>query len=116
MPYKPRNFAPWLLIWKYLGSRWDVALVPSGGWIPDQTTYYIGMDDFPLAFRYYAWFHSELAQDTLLALAERGKDHCFFYYAHTVYHLPIPPDLATQEMEIPQPRSFYPGQGAGLWK
>ena len=115
LPYLPRRLGPWVLIWKYLAGSWQVALIRLGDWIPDQTTYFINFPDFTTAFRYYAWFHAPEASAWLASVAERGKDRCFFYYAHTVESLPIPPDLMVRPLQIPTPQNMLPGQGGHLW-
>ena len=116
LKYGPKPLGPWLLIWKYLASSWQVALLRYGDWIPDQTTYYINFSTFGAAYRFYAYFHSELANNELKSLAERGKDRCFFYYAHTVEKCPIPPNIHQRAMVIPSPRDCLPPDlGKGLW-
>lgn len=116
LKYRPKQVGPWVLIWKYLSRGWQVALMQVQKWIPDQTTYYMNFGTFELAYRYYAWFHTEAANQWLEAFADRGKSRHFFYYAHTVASLPIPPDLETRPMQVPSPRNLMPGEGRGRWQ
>lgn len=115
LPYRPRPLGRWVLIWKYLAKTFEVALLRGEGWVPDQTTYYMNFTDFTSAYRTFAYFHSDQAQKWLHAVAERGKDRHFFYYAHTVGSLPIPPDLNTAPLTIPPERELMPHEGKGLW-
>ncbi len=115
LAYRPRPLGHWVLVWKYLAKNWDVALVRGHGWVPDQTTYYMNFNDFSTAYRYFAYFHSAQAQQWLRAVAERGKDRHFFYYAHTVGSLPVPPDLTTKPLTVPAEREIMPLEGKGLW-
>lgn len=101
LPYAPKKFGPWCVIWKYLSARWTVALRRANRWVPDQTTYFINTPDFETGWRLYRYFNSQTAQEELQWIAERGKDRCFFFYAHTCRRLPVPPDLLTKPMVIP---------------
>ncbi|MDJ0836159.1 MAG: N-6 DNA methylase [Acidobacteriota bacterium] len=112
LPYTYRRTAPWLVIWKYLASSWQAALVCNQGWIPDQTTYYVEFTDYETAYRYFVYFNSKEADRQLTRIAERGKTKCFFFYKHTCGELALPPDLMTRHLDIPQPADvFTPGQG-----
>ena len=112
LPYKPKTFGPWLIIWKYLARTWKPALLAAGDWIPDQTTYFINFQRFEIAYRYLAWFHNEHVDLRLRAIAERGKDRCYFFYAHTCGQLPVPPNLERCLLAIPEegsrPRPLTP--------
>jgi len=91
-----------MIIWKYLAQNWKPALVRSGDWVPDQTTYYLNFPEFGIAYRFLAWFHNEHVDRSLRAIAERGKDRSFFFYAHTCGELAIPPDLADCPLPLPE--------------
>jgi len=104
--YRPRRMGPWIVAWKYLSARWTATLY-RGPWIPDQTTYFISFDRFEDAFRYAAFFNSDTAAALLQSLAERGKDDCRFYYAHTCGELPLPPDLETRPLATPPPCDLF---------
>jgi len=105
LTYGNRAFQPWLVVWKYLAARWQVALISTEtGWIPDQTTYYIGFQQFETAYRVFAYLSSETAAEAVTAIAERGKDRCYFFYAHTCAQVPIPLDLMSKPIAIPEPR------------
>lgn len=103
LSYRSRELGAWLVAWKYLSTRWQVTLIRNQNWIPDQTTYYIDFSDFETAYRYFVFFNSNTANRQLASLAERGKDHCFFYYAHTCGELALPPDLMTRSLLLPEP-------------
>lgn len=87
--YAPRNFGPLLVIWKYLGKRMLACLVRGVRFIPDQTTYYIQCDSFALAWKLFQYLNRPATQEYWPAIAQRGKDHHFFFYAHTVLNLPL---------------------------
>lgn len=108
LSYKRRHFKPWMIIWKYLATSWTPTLIKNQGWIPDQTTYYMDFTDFETAFRYYHYFNQPQVLEQLLTMAERGKDRCYFFYAHTIGKLPIPHDLLTRPLIIPKERNLYP--------
>lgn len=116
LPYAVRGFAPWLLVWKYLARRWTVALIAGDWCIPDQTTYYLPCYQFNQAYRLFAYFNSDHANDQLQQIAERGKDFCFFYYAHTVACLQLPPNWQDVALRIPaSKRCFTPNEGVNQW-
>ncbi len=104
--YGPRVFGPWLVAWKYLAKRWTAALY-QGAWIPDQTVYFISFADFETALRYAVYFNTDAASDYLASIAERGKDRCRFYYAHTCGQLVLPPDLFERPIAAPEPRNLW---------
>ncbi|MBO1320092.1 Eco57I restriction-modification methylase domain-containing protein [Acanthopleuribacter pedis] len=116
LPYAARPFSPWLLIWKYLAKRWTVGLIQGGWCIPDQTTYYLSCSHFAQAYRLFAYFNSAEADAQLRAIAERGKDFCYFYYAHTVACLQLPCDWQDVALTIPPEKTcFTPAEGVNLW-
>ncbi|QTD53117.1 Eco57I restriction-modification methylase domain-containing protein [Sulfidibacter corallicola] len=116
LPYGARSLGGWLLVWKYLASRWTPALIRGGSWIPDQTAYYVQIKRFEPAYRLFLYACSVTADQDLRAMAERGKDRCFFFYAHTCDRLPIPPDWDTRPLSIPEPRDLWcAAQGVDQW-
>lgn len=116
LPYKPPQPFAWYLIWKYLGKTWEVALIKGGSWIPDQTTYYLGFDEFKPAYQMFAFAHHPSTSEFLTGIAERGKDRFFFFYAHTVGALPIPPFFESFEIDLPEPGTCHlPEEGKALW-
>jgi len=117
LPYRDRTHRAWLLIWKYLAKSWTVALCRAEDWVPDQTTYYVEFDAFEDAYRMFAFFYWPGVNELLQSLAERGKDRCFFYYAHTVSSLPIPPNLDRLPLIIPPPAAcLRPQDGEAIWQ
>lgn len=115
LSYAPKVVGPWLLIWKYLAARWTVALLHAHDWVPDQTTYYINFKTFAEAYPWFVYFNSSLANRMLCGMAERGKDRCYFFYAHTCGALPLPPALHQIGMPLPREREVLtPGQCPSL--
>lgn len=106
LPYRHRSMKGWILVWKYLAQRPVCVLARDPQWIPDQTTYYIQSHDFAQAYRIFVWLSRPQTLTWLKATAERGKDGCFFYYAHTVHALPIDWD-ALLELNVPPEKSLF---------
>lgn len=100
-PYRLRAIANWLVIWKYLARKPICALWRNPEWIPDQTTYYIQTADFATAFKLFYWLNRPQTSADLASLAERGKDGCFFFYAHTMAQLPID-QQEWQQIRVPE--------------
>lgn len=116
LPYRNLVLPPWCLVWKYLGKQWQVTLLKSGSWVPDQTTYYLGFENFEMAYRVFVYAHMPGVSAYLARLAERGKDRFMFFYAHTVKALPVPPNLSKLTLEIPPAKAWItPGEGRAVW-
>lgn len=108
LPYRPKPKYKWLLVWKYLAKSWQVALVQQNDWVFDQTTYFIGMNSFEEAYRFYIFANAQEVSDYLCQLAERGKDRFFFFYAHTLKKLPVPNSLNQLPVTIPKQKACFP--------
>ena len=116
LPYRAPALKTWILVWKYLASQWQAALIRTN-WAPDQTTYFMDFDDFERAYRCFTYLNSKTAETLIQLIAERAKDRCFFYYAHTCAALPIPPDLMTRPLKIPaQKDCFTPAEADTDWE
>ena len=110
LKYQPKTMGPWILAWKYLGKKWEATLY-RGDWVPDQTTYFMNIDNFEAAWRLFSWLNSEPVTSWVQQIAERGKDRHFFFYAHTCKQAPFPPDLFVRDMKIPKEKNlFTPGE------
>ncbi|MCB1052269.1 MAG: N-6 DNA methylase [Acidobacteria bacterium] len=89
LPYSYRTFSGWLLIWKYLAEHMTAALIHNPTFIPDQTTYYCRFDSLKEAWPLFRYLNHPDTQKEWCDFAQPGKDHHFFYYAHTVRNLPL---------------------------
>ncbi len=107
LPYCPKTLKNWILVWKYLATKPVCSLWKDPPWVPDQTTYYMSVPSFETGYRLLVWLTRPQSAVDLSMLAERGKDGCFFHYAHTMAGMPLCQETF-QRIPVPEPdKKFY---------